>query len=42
MSKNKDKIKISFVGNNATEVTGSCTLIEIGNNFKCLIECGLI
>lgn len=42
MSKNKDKIKISFVGNNSTEVTGSCTLIEVGNKLSGLVECGLI
>lgn len=42
MSKNKEKIKISFVGNNSTQVTGSCTLIEIGNKLKGLVECGLI
>lgn len=42
MSKKKDmdKIKIDFCGNMASEVTGSATLITIGNN-QYLIECGL-
>lgn len=39
--KDKDKIKISFIGNNAIDVTGSMTLIEY-NNTKILLECGLI
>lgn len=40
MSKNKDKVKISFVGENATEVTGSMTLIEF-NKRKILVDAGL-
>ena len=42
-SKSKDKIRVSFVGNNATEVTGSMTLIEWGRPKRSiLMECGLI
>ena len=41
MSKRKnDKIKISFVGENASEVTGSMTLIEYQNK-KMLVDTGL-
>ncbi len=38
--KSKDKIRVSFVGNNAEDVTGSMTLIEFGEH-KVLLECGL-
>lgn len=38
--KSKDKIRVSFVGGNAEDVTGSMTLIEFGEH-KILIECGL-
>jgi len=41
MGKNKNKIRVKFVGNNSEHVTGSMTLIEI-NDKKILIECGLI
>lgn len=41
MSKKKDKIKVSFVGNNAIDVTGSQTYIEM-TNYKILLECGLV
>lgn len=37
----KNQVRISFVGNNAEHVTGSCTLIQTQNK-KILIECGLI
>ena len=40
MSKKKDKIKVSFCGNNAMQVTGSCTHIEM-NDKQILLECGL-
>lgn len=43
-AKNK-KIKVSFIGNNAIDVTGSCTLIEYydknGEKHTILLECGL-
>ena len=43
MSKNKDKIKVHFVGHNSEHVTGSMTLIEMGKaDKKILIEAGLI
>lgn len=43
MGKNKDKIRVSFIGNNATSVAGSMTLIECGKSKKkILIEAGLI
>ena len=43
MGKNKDKIKVYFVGHNSEHVTGSMTLIEMGKaNKKILIEAGLI
>ena len=40
MSKKKDKIKVSFCGNIAMQVTGSCTHIEM-NEKQILLECGL-
>ena len=40
MGKTKDKIRVSFIGGNAQDVTGSMTLIE-SPNFKVLIETGL-
>jgi len=40
MSKTKNKIRVSFVGSNAEDVTGSMTLIEFGEH-KILIEAGL-
>jgi len=40
MSKTKNKIRISFIGGNAEDVTGSMTLIEFGER-KILIEAGL-
>lgn len=41
-SKSKEKIRVRFVGNNATNVTGSQILIECGKNKKkILVECGL-
>ena len=40
MSKTKNKIRVSFVGMNAEDVTGSMTLIEFGER-KILIETGL-
>lgn len=39
--KDKDKIKIYFCGNNATEVTGSMIYIE-SHTKKILLECGLV
>ena len=39
MSKKKRDIKVSFVGNNAVGVTGSCTLISF-NNRTIAFECG--
>lgn len=38
--KSKDKIRVSFIGGNAEDVTGSMTLIEFGEH-KILLECGL-
>jgi metallo-beta-lactamase family protein len=38
--KSKDKIRVSFVGGNAEDVTGSMTLIEFSGH-KILLECGL-
>ena len=35
----KDKVTVEFIGYNATNVTGSCTLISFGNR-KILFECG--
>ena len=40
MSKPKGKIRVRFIGKNATDVTGSCTVIEYCDK-KILIECGL-
>lgn len=40
MGKTKNKIRVSFIGGNAQDVTGSMTLIE-SPNFKVLIETGL-
>ena len=40
MAKNKTKIKVSFCGKNATEVTGSRTLLTVGDK-QYLLECGL-
>lgn len=43
LGKSKDKIRVSFVGNNATDVTGSMTLIEWGKPTRSiLIDAGLI
>lgn len=39
--KNKNKIRVRFIGNNSTEVTGSCIHIKM-NNFQLLLECGCI
>lgn len=39
MGKKKNEIKIEFIGNNSTSVTGSATLISF-NNRKILFECG--
>jgi predicted metal-dependent RNase len=39
--KKKNKIRVSFIGNNAENVAGSMTLVETENK-KILIECGLI
>lgn len=36
----KDKVKVAFVGENSSSVTGSCTLIEYKDR-KVLLECGL-
>ena len=41
MGKKKEKIKVAFVGNNAIDVTGSQTYIEM-TNYKILLECGLV
>jgi len=41
MGKKKDKIKITFLGNNSEAVTGSMTLIETPNK-NILLECGTI
>lgn len=41
MSKNKKhKIRVSFAGTNASEVTGSCTWIQM-SDYEILLECGL-
>lgn len=40
MAKSKDKIKVSFVGTNATDVTGSCIHIQLPD-CQILLECGL-
>lgn len=40
MAKNKNKIRVSFIGENAREVTGSMTLVEM-QDYKLLLECGL-
>ncbi len=42
MGKNKDKIKVEFLGNNAIDVTGSAILITTDNNKQILLECGMI
>lgn len=43
MSKSKDKIRVSFIGNNATSVTGSMTLITWGKPQRSiLVEAGLV
>lgn len=39
--KNENRISLDFIGLNAHEVTGSCTLLEVGTKKKYLIECGL-
>ena len=39
MSKKQNKITVSFIGNNATNVTGSATLISFGDR-NILFECG--
>lgn len=41
MAKKDDKLKISFIGGNADDVTGSATLLE-WNDRHILIDCGLI
>lgn len=41
MSKKKDKIKISFIGNNSVDVTGSQILVQTQNK-NILLECGMI
>lgn len=38
--KNKGKIRVSFIGENAREVTGSMTLVEM-KDYTLLLECGL-
>lgn len=38
--KSKDKIRVSFIGGNAEDVTGSMVLVEFGEH-KILLECGL-
>lgn len=40
MAKNKNKIRVSFCGTNATEVTGSKTLLTTSDK-QYLLECGL-
>ena len=40
MPKNKDKIKVAFVGNSAEDVTGSCIWISTPDR-QILLECGL-
>ena len=40
MAKNKDKIKISFVGESSNDVTGSCIWIKTPQR-QILLECGL-
>lgn len=40
MSKDKNKIRVSFVGENARDVTGSMTHIET-SHYELLLECGL-
>lgn len=40
MGKKTNKIRVRFVGENATDVTGSCVLIETETK-KILVECGL-
>ena len=41
MAKNKtNKIRVSFIGENAEHVTGSCTHIQMDNK-QILLECGL-
>lgn len=43
MSKSKDKIRVSFIGNNATSVAGSMTLITWGKPQRSiLVEVGLV
>ena len=43
MGKSKDKIRISFIGNNATSVAGSMTLITWGKPQRSiLVEAGLV
>lgn len=41
-SKNKDKIKIEFLGNNSTDVTGSMILITTDKGRQILLECGMV
>jgi len=41
MSKKKDKIKISFLGNSSNDVTGSLYLISTPNK-NILLECGMV
>ena len=40
MAKSKDNYKLNFVGNNATEVTGSMTLLTIKDT-QILVDCGM-
>lgn len=37
----KNQIRVSFIGGNAEDVTGSMTLVE-SKDFKILLECGLV
>lgn len=39
--RDENRISLDFIGNNAHEVTGSMTLLEVGNSKKYLLECGL-
>lgn len=40
MAKKKNKIRVNFSGTNSTEVTGSCSHIEM-SDYQILLECGL-
>ena len=41
MSKGTSKPYLNFVGGNATDVTGSCTILRF-NNIKLAVDMGLI